>query len=61
MLLLVVLLSTVVPPHFKELVSLTIAANISGQRTVDILVADTCGYHSNAQDILGVKIGVIPW
>lgn len=48
-------------PHYKELVSLVFAAYLSGQNNVDIYVADTCNYFGNAQDIISIKVGDIPW
>ena len=48
-------------PHYKEMVSIAMAANVSGQKTVDIYVTDTCRYYGNAQDILGIKMGIMSW
>jgi len=48
-------------PHYKEMVSIAMAANISGQNTVDVYVTGTCDYYGNAQDILGIKMGTMPW
>ena len=48
-------------PHYKEMVSLAMAANVSSQNTIDVYVTESCDYYSNAQDILGIKMGTMPW
>jgi len=48
-------------PHFKDLVSIALAAQVSKQNTVDVYYTKTCNYFSNAADIIGIKMGQIPW
>jgi len=48
-------------PHYKEMVSIAMTAYASDQKTVDLHVADTCNYYGNAQDLIGIKIGNMPW
>ena len=48
-------------PHYKEIVSLVLTAYASKQNTVDLYVTESCNYFGNAQDVLGVKMGDIPW
>ena len=48
-------------PHYKEMVSLVLTAYASKQKTVDIAVVESCNYHHNSQDMVGIKMGSIPW
>ncbi|WP_325892217.1 hypothetical protein [Grimontia sp. NTOU-MAR1] len=48
-------------PHYKEMVTIAMTAYTSQQNNVDIYVSDTCNHWGNAQDILGIKMGTIPW
>ena len=48
-------------PHYKEMVSLAMTAYASKQNTVDIAVVSSCNYHANSRDMIGIKMGSIPW
>ena len=48
-------------PHYKEMVSIAMTAYASGQKSVDLIVADTCNYWGNAQDLIGIKMGSMPF
>ncbi|MBO2587801.1 hypothetical protein [Shewanella algae] len=48
-------------PHYKEMVSIAMTAYASVQNSVDLYVTDTCNHWGNAQDLLGIKMGKMPW
>jgi hypothetical protein len=48
-------------PNYKEMVSLVLSAYHSKENNVDINVLPSCSAFGNAQDVLGVKIGDMPW
>jgi len=48
-------------PHYKEMVKIAMAAYTSGQKTVDLYVKDSCNYWGNSQDLLGIKMGKMPF
>jgi len=43
------------------MVSIVMTAYATGEKSVDLLVDTTCNNWSNAQDLLGIKIGKMPW
>ncbi|WP_444996258.1 hypothetical protein [Aliikangiella sp. IMCC44359] len=48
-------------PSYKELVSIAMTAYASKEKNVDIIGINTCNYFSNSQDLMGIKIGNMPW
>jgi hypothetical protein len=48
-------------PNFKEMVSIAMTAYATGEKSVDLIVNTTCNHWGNSQDLLGIKIGKIPW
>ena len=48
-------------PHYKEMVSIAMTAYASAQKSVDLTVSDTCNHFGNAQDLIGIKMGIMPW
>ncbi|WFB46714.1 hypothetical protein [Vibrio coralliilyticus] len=48
-------------PNFKEMVSIAMTAYATKDKSVDLIVNTTCNHWSNSQDLLGIKIGVMPW
>ncbi|MBA6233641.1 MULTISPECIES: hypothetical protein [unclassified Colwellia] len=48
-------------PNFKEMVSIVMTAYATGEESVDLIVNTTCNHWGNAQDLLGIKIGKMPW
>jgi hypothetical protein len=48
-------------PHYKEMVSIAMAAYATKDSTVDITLRDSCNSFGNAQDMIGLKAGTMPW
>ena len=48
-------------PQYKEMVSIAFIAYVKQDSKVDILVNESCVHWSNAEDMLGIKMGTIPW
>ena len=48
-------------PHYKEMVSIAMTAYASAQKSVDLYVSNTCNHFGNAQDLIGIKMGIMPW
>ena len=48
-------------PQFKDLVSIALSAYALNDLQVDVHANDTCEYFGNAEDILGIKMGAMPW
>ena len=48
-------------PNYKEVVSVVLSAYHSKENKVDLNVSPSCNSFGNAQDVVGVKIGDMPW
>ena len=48
-------------PHYEEMVAIALAAYTSKDTQVDVYVTETCNHWGNAEDILGIKMGAMPW
>jgi hypothetical protein len=48
-------------PQFKEMVAIALMAYAKADTKVDILVNDSCNYWGNAEDMIGMKMGDMPW
>ncbi|KZN61379.1 hypothetical protein [Pseudoalteromonas luteoviolacea] len=48
-------------PNFKEMVSIALTAYATKEKTVELVTTPTCKSWGNAQDLLGIKIGSMPW
>lgn len=48
-------------PQYKEMVSIAFTAYVKQDNKVDILVNESCVHWGNAEDMLGIKIGTMPW
>jgi hypothetical protein len=48
-------------PQYKEMVAIALMAYAKADTKVDILVNDSCNYWGNAEDIVGIKMGDMPW
>ncbi len=47
--------------NYDEMVTLVMTAYAAKEKHVDLLVSDSCKHWGDAQDILGIKVGMIPW
>ncbi len=47
--------------QFKDLVSIALSAYALNDLQVDVYANGTCNYWSNSEDILGIKMGAMPW
>ncbi|CCN37647.1 conserved exported hypothetical protein [Vibrio nigripulchritudo SO65] len=48
-------------PNFKEMVTVAMTAYATGENSVDIIVKKSCTHWSNSQDLVGIKIGKMPF